>query len=227
MELYDVMRTTFACREWTDTPVSDDTLHRILDNARFAPNGGNRQGQHVILLKDKDVRRQLVPLIREVTDIYMAQTAAGEAPWNSIVPSSVDESAIRAQDGPVTFPGVQNMVEAPVVLVVAVDLSVVASFDRHLERVGVISGASIYPLVWNILLAARNEGLGGVLTTYLADKEPEVQELLGLPEHYAVAAMLPIGEPVKQLTKLRRNPVESFVTIDAFDGDAFTIEADA
>ena len=62
MDLYDVMRTTFACREWTDDSVSDDTLHRILDNARFAPNGGNRQGQHVIVVKDKDVRRQLVPL---------------------------------------------------------------------------------------------------------------------------------------------------------------------
>jgi nitroreductase len=115
------------------------------------------------------------------------------------------------------------MVDAPVVLVVAVDLSVVASFDKYLERVGVISGASIYPLVWNILMAARNEGLGGVLTTYLADKEAQAQQVLGLPSNYAIAAMLPIGVPVKQLTKLRRNPVEDFVTIDSFDGDAFTI----
>lgn len=224
MELYDVMRTTFACRSWTDDPVSDDTLHRVLDNARFAPNGGNRQGQHVVIVKDKAIRRQLVPLVREATDIYLAQTAAGEAPWNSIKPSSVDEPAIRAGGDKVTFPGVHEMVDAPVVLVVAVDLSVVASFDKELERVGVISGASIYPLVWNILMAARNEGLGGVLTTYLADKEPEVQQLLGLPSHYAVAAMLPIGVPVKQLTKLSRNPVEDFVTIDSFDGESFTIE---
>jgi nitroreductase len=223
MELYDVMRTTFACREWTDAAVSDETVHRILDNARFAPNGGNRQGQHVIVVKDKDIRRQLVPLVREGTDIYMAQVAAGEAPWNSIHPTSVDEAAIRSNEGPVTFPGVQGMVEAPVVLVVAVDLSVVASFDKELDRVGVISGASIYPLVWNILMSARNEGLGGVLTTYLAEKEPDVQQILGLPSHYAVAAMLPIGVPVKQLTKLRRNPVEDFVTVDKFDGDQFTV----
>lgn len=224
MELYEVMRTTFACRNWTDEAVSDETLHRILDNARFAPNGGNRQGQHIIFVKDPEIRRQLVPLVRECTDIYMAQSAAGEAPWNSVHPTSVDLDAIRAADGPVTFPGVAEMVEAPVVLVVAVDLSVVASFDKDLERVGVISGASIYPLVWNILMAARNEGLGGVLTTYLSEKESEVQKILGLPSHYAVAAMLPIGVPVKQLTKLRRNPVEEFVTIDTFDGEAFTVD---
>lgn len=218
-----MMRTTFACRQWTDDPVSDDTLHRVLDNARFAPNGGNRQGQHVIVLRDVETRRKLVPLIKEVTDIYMAQTAAGEAPWNSVVPTSVDEAAIRAREGEVTFPGVHEMVDAPVVLVVTVDMSVVASFDKYLERVGVISGASIYPLVWNILLAARNEGLGGVLTTYLAEKESEVQALLGIPEHHAVAAMLPIGVPVKQLTKLSRKPVEEFVTVDRFDGDAFVL----
>lgn len=223
MELYDVMRTTFACREWTDEPVSDETVHRILENARFAPNGGNRQGQHIIVVKDPDVRRRLLANIREATDIYMAQTAAGEAPWNSINPTTVDEAAIRAADGPVTFAGVSGMIDVPVMLVVAVDLSVVASFDKNLERVGVISGASIYPLAWNILMAARNEGLGGVLTTYLAEKESLAQEILGLPEHYAVAAMLPIGVPVKQLTKLSRRPVEDFVTIDSFDGEAFSI----
>lgn len=218
-----MMRTTFACREWTGDPVSDETLHRVLDNARFAPNGGNRQGQHVIVVRDKDIRRQLVPLVKQVTDIYVAQTAAGEAPWNSIVPTSVDEAAIRAQDGPVQFPGVNEMVDAPVVLVVTVDLAVIASFDKYLDRVGVISGASIYPLVWNILMAARNEGLGGVLTTYLADQEPAVQQVLGIPETHAVAAMLPIGVPVKQLTKLRRKPVEEFVTIDSYDGEPFTV----
>ena len=44
MELYDVMRTTFAARQFTADPVPDALLHRILDHARFAPSGGNRQG---------------------------------------------------------------------------------------------------------------------------------------------------------------------------------------
>ena len=113
------------------------------------------------------------------------------------------------------------MIDAPVVLVITLDLSVTASFDRYLDRIGVISGASIYPFIWNILLAARNAGLGGVLTTYLADQEPAVQKLLGIPAHHAVAAMVPIGHPVKQLTKLRRNPVEDFTTVDAFHGARF------
>jgi len=47
---------------------------------------------------------------------------------------------------------------APVLLMLCVDLSVIASTDADLDRVGVISGASIYPFAWSILLAARAEG---------------------------------------------------------------------
>ena len=70
-----------------------------------------------------------------------------------------------------------------------------------------------------MLLAARDAGYGGALTTFLAGREPEAQEALGLPAHVAVAAMVPIGRPVKQLTKLTRRPVESFATIDRYDGE--------
>ncbi len=221
MELHEVMRTTFSCRDWTDEPVDDATVHRILDVARFAPNGGNRQGWHVIVLKDRATREKLVPLIRPTTAIYVAQQRAGESPWNSVHPTAIDMDAAIAADP--DFPGLDKLADVPVLLVVTVDLSLVASFDKDLDRVGVISGASIYPFVWNILMAARAEGLGGVLTTYLAGREPDVQRVLGLPSHHAIAAMLPIGHPVKQLTKLKRGPVEDFTTVDRFDGPTFTV----
>ncbi len=215
-----MMRTTFSCREWTDQPVSDQTVYKILERARFAPNGGNRQGWHVIVVRDRATREAFIPLITPTTSVYMAQVAAGEAPWNSIHPTSVDIAAEEKVARP--FPGLAEMVNAPVVLVISVDLSVVASFDSQLDRVGVISGASIYPFVWNVLLAARDEGLGGVLTTYLAGREAAAQELLGLPSHHAIAALVPLGYPVKQLTKLSRLEVEEFATVDRFDGAVFS-----
>ncbi|MEM9561821.1 MAG: nitroreductase family protein [Actinomycetota bacterium] len=219
MDLDEVMRTTFSCRDWTDEPVDDATVERILERARFAPNGGNRQGWHVIVINDRSIRERLVPLIRPTTSVYVAQVMAGEAPWNTIDPTSVDVDEAIAADP--DFPGLDRLADVPVLLAVAVDLSVVASFDKDLDRVGVISGASIYPFVWNILLAARNEGLGGVLTTYLAGREPEAQAVLGVPEHHAIAALVPLGHPVRQLTKLKRKPVADFTTVDRFDGPAF------
>ena len=99
------------------------------------------------------------------------------------------------------------------------DLNAVAAFDQHLDRIGVISGASVYPFVWNILLAARNEGYRGVLTTMAVAEEPRVKELLAIPEDYAIAALLPIGKPVKQVKKLTRRPVSEFATRERFDGE--------
>jgi nitroreductase len=220
MELDEVMRTTFACREFTDEPVPDDALYRILDVARFAPSGGNRQGHGVIIVRDREVRRQLAELCKPPMAVYMAQVQMGEAPWNTVVPSRVDPE----EAGQWTLRSVflDSLVAVPVLLVVYVDLSVVASFDRDLDRVGVISGASVYPFVQNILLAARNEGYGGVITTSIANREPEAQTLLGLPRHSAVCALIPLGRPQKQLTKLRRLRVEEFTTIDRLDGPRFT-----
>lgn len=216
VELTEVMRTTFSCRDFTDEAVPDEVLYRILEVARFAPSGGNRQGQRVIVVKDPATRRALADLCRPTMGVYLAQVRAGESPWNTIVPTTVDVEAAAAD--PVPFPLVDGLDRVPALLVVALDLRAVASFDRHLDRVGVISGASVYPFVWNVLLAARDEGYGGVLTTFLAAAEPAAQELLGLPPHVAVAAMVPIGRPVRQLTKLRRNAVEDFVTVDRYDG---------
>jgi nitroreductase len=100
-------------------------------------------------------------------------------------------------------------------------LTVVAAIDQDLDRVGIAGGASVYPLIWNILLAARSEGYGGTITTMAIATEDQVRDLLGIPERHAVAAVVPLGKPVRQLTKLRRRPVGEFITRDRFDGPAF------
>ena len=116
----------------------------------------------------------------------------------------------------------EPVLKAAVVLVVCVDLKVVASTDQHLQRVGVISGASIYPFVWNILLAARHEGFAGTITTLAIAEEPKLQALLGIPRHVAVAAVMPLGRPVKALTRLKRKPVAEFAVRERWGGAPLT-----
>lgn len=216
MELFAVMRTTFAAREFVAEPLTDEVLRKILDNARFAPSGGNRQGWKVVVVRETATREALVPLIKPTLQRYRAQVQAGESPFNTINETRLSEAEIAATEVPEGF--IHALVSAPVVLLVLVDLSVVASFDVDLDRVGLISGASIYPFVWNILLAARNEGYGGTLTTFLCAQEPALQKLLGVPAHMALAAMVPLGKPVKQLTRLKRRPVEEFAMLERWGG---------
>jgi len=217
MELYDVMHTTFSGRHYTSDPLPDATLYRILDHARFAPSGGNRQGWRVIVVRDPATRTALAQFTEPAAKRYTAQAQNGENPWNTIDPPRVDAAAIERTPPPphLTDPVLKG---AAVVLVIGVDLKVVASTDQNLKRVGVISGASIYPFAWNILLAARHEGFAGTITTLAIAEEPRIQALLGIPSHVAVAAVMPLGRPVKTLTKLKRKAVPEFAMLERWGG---------
>lgn len=225
MELYEVMRTTPATRQFTDDPVPDEVLHRILDHARFAPSGGNRQGWHVIVLRDPAIRERIAELYALGWSEYSAFVDAGLVPfapgedgrWHG-PPFALDE----ARQHPRRAPFGDSLAAAPVLLLVVADLRQLACVDNGLDRQSIIGGGSIYPFTHNILLAARNEGYGGVLTSVLARQEDAVRELLGIPEGHGLAGLVVLGKPVKSITKLRRKPVDELATIDRFDGDAFS-----
>lgn len=220
MELFDVMRTTFAARDFTGEDLPDSILYDILENARFAPSGGNRQGNRVIVVRDAESRDRLAVLTVPAAKRYAAQSDAGESPWNAVTPTMVTDEVIAATPVPARL--TEPLRTAAVVLVFIVDLKVVASMDQNLDRVGIVSGGSIYPFVWNVLLAARHAGFGGTITTLAIAEEPEIKKLLNIPDDFGVCAVVPIGKPVRQLTTLRRRSVEEIATREHFDGAAFT-----
>jgi nitroreductase len=111
---------------------------------------------------------------------------------------------------------------APVLLVVSLDLSRVTAMDSGLGRLSICAGGSVYPFAHNILLAARDVGYGGLITSVLVRREPEVKRLLHIPDDHVLACTIPLGKPVREITKLRRSSVEEFATLDAFDGAPFT-----
>ena len=220
MELYDVMRTTFSARDYTGEEIPDRLIHELIENARFAPSGGNRQGNRVIVVRDAATRDALATLAEPAAKRYMAQVGAGESPWNAVRPTAVTTADIEAT--PVEAMLTESFRNASAVLVFVVDLNAVASMDQDLDRVGIISGASIYPFVRNVLLGARQAGFGGTITTLAVAMEPKVQALLNIPSEFAVAAVVPLGKPVKQLTRLKRKEVAEIATRERFDGAAFT-----
>src|SRR5712691_6770218 len=177
MDIHEAMRTTFAAREFTDEPLPDDVLFDILDQARFAPSGGNRQGWHVIVVRDRATREALAALATPAAKRYTAQREAGENPWNPVDPTSVD--AATAERTPPMRRLIEPVLKAAVVLVVCVDLKVVACLDQYLDRVGLIGGV-------------------------------------------AVCAVMPLGRPPKQLTKLKRKTVPEFTTRERWDGPSLT-----
>ena len=219
MELSDVMRTTGAVRDFTDVPVDDATVVSILDDARFAPSGGNRQGWRVVVLRDPERRRQVADHISPVWNEYVAQVRLGETAYSTVRPTAADFVEARRQHRP--NPLLDGIERVPVVLVVGVDLGALAVMDKDADRISIVGGGSIYPFCHNILLSARDHGLGGVLTTFAARVEPDLKPILHLPDGHAIAAMVFLGYPRQAPTRLKRRSVEEFTTVDRFDGPPF------
>lgn len=213
MELLDAIRTTGSVRSFTDEPVDDATVAAILDDARFAPSGGNRQPWRVAAVRDPAIRRGLAALMQPIWDEYVVATRAGQVPFNA-----VDYRPVHGAPH-IPNPLLDEIETIPVVLAVAADLRRIVAADHDLDRATVVPGASIYPFCWNVLLASRARGLGGVLTTFLSRAEPQAAPMLRLPEGHALAATIFLGHPVHQPTKLRRNEVATFASIDTFDGE--------
>lgn len=227
MELIDALRTTGATREFLPDPVPDEVLHRILDNARFAPSGGNRQGWRVVVIKDPEARRRLRDLYLDGWYEYLAMRGAGLTPWSPVNDRTAEARAIeaapqlRAQADAAGGGFPEHLDEVPVLLALFADLGALAAVDRDLGRYTLVGGASIYPFAWNLLLAARAEGLAGIITTMPIRREPELKALFGAPDHVVAAAVIALGRPVREVRRLTRQPVDAFATVDRLDGTPF------
>lgn len=206
MDFRETIETTGTCRFYTTDPVPDDALRRVLDATRWAPTGGNRQGVRFLVVRDAGKRRALADLYLPLWEQYASRAVAKPgAPLPKLL-QNADHMA-------------RHLHEVPVHIVVCAQTADLMATDRHLDRVSVVAGASIYPSVQNLLLAARAEGLGTALTTLLCAVEPKVKTLLSIPDGVATAALIPLGWPAKGFPKkLSRRPLEESVYLDEWGG---------
>ncbi|MGO9853824.1 MAG: nitroreductase family protein [Acidimicrobiales bacterium] len=223
LDLVDTLRSTGAVRQFRPDPVGDDVLARLLDTARFAPSGGNRQGWRVIVVKDAVRRAALRDIYLSGWYEYLAIAAAGLVPWAPVTDREAEAAATadaaRFAEGGAATPGFAEVLDtAPALLLVLADLRALAAVDRDLPRYTLAGGASIYPFVWSLLLAARSEGLGGVMTTMPVRREDDVRALFGIPDTVAVASLVVLGHPVSAPRRLTREPVGSFCWVDGYGG---------
>jgi nitroreductase len=212
MELYDAMRCAPTSRRFTDEPVPAEVLRRVLESARFAPSGGNRQGWRVVVVRDAERRAALRELYQPHWRAYMEQTGGARvlADRDSFEPKQV-RGVTRANDY------ADGLHEVPVHLVVGVRVEDLVVTDSELPRQSIVGGASVYPFVQNVLLGLRSEGLGAALTTLLIPAEAEVKRLLEIPEEIALAAHIGVGYRAEPWPKLlARKPVEEFAFGERF-----------
>lgn len=211
MELVEAMRTTGTCRYFRPDPVPDEVLYQAFDHARFAPQGGNRQPVRWIVVRDPARKAALQDLYLPLWKNYLSGIADGTVNVGAL-PKTVRDADYFAE----------HLAEAPAIVVACAELDGLHPTDTDLGRLSIVGGASVYPTVQNFCLALRNLGVGSALTTLLCQVEPEVRQLLAIPEGVATAAHIAIGYPRDPFpAKLTRLPVEDVVAAETYDQPFF------
>ncbi|MEM9624401.1 MAG: nitroreductase family protein [Pseudomonadota bacterium] len=190
MDIYAAMSTLRAVRRLKPDPIPQDVMDRVLQAATWAPTGGNHQPWRIIAVQDATLKQGLEDLYRPHWESYIPGYEAHMAS----MPPAAAASSRRALDAGTYL--ATHLHEAPVICVFVFNPAHITITDAELSRPSVVGGGSIYPAVQNLLLAARTEGLGCVLTTLLCKEEPEVKKLLGIPPDWHTAAHVPLGYPV-------------------------------
>jgi len=217
MDAIEVMRTTGSCRRFRADPVPDDVLARVFDAARFGPQGGNRQPVRYIVVRDPAHKRRLAEWYLARAEPIIEGYRSGAYRVGDTEPG--DELPPLLQD---VHHLALHLADVPVLVVVCAVFAALYRSDAELGRPEIVGGASVYPSVQNLLLAARTEGLGACLTTVLCAEEPEVKQLLGIPDDVITAAMIPLGYPERPLpTRLSRHPPAEIVYAERYGEPLF------
>jgi nitroreductase len=193
MDFFDVVTTQRAMRRLKPDAIPHAIMSRIMDAAICAPSGGNRQNWSFVVVRDQAKRARLGELYREAWGELMKvpyYASASKEPANSPAGKMLASARHLAE----------HLGEAPVIVLacVALDPGVKASLT---------TGASIYPAVQNIMLAARALGIGSCITTIHRFRDAQVKELLGIPTDLETAALIPLGYPLGKFGRPPRRPL--------------------
>jgi len=202
LNLFDVLGTTRAMRRLKPDPVPDDLIVKILEAGTRAPNGANSQTWHFIVVKDVAIKKAVQVWYKKALDEIVGPSYASSAPPAGSTPEKYHRQHLAVEYL------TDHFHEAPVWIVPCI------KHNNPLVPPSRMAGASIYPAVQNMLLAARALGLGASLTTRHLHFEEETEKALNLPDGVHSYAIIPIGYPVGNFGPTVRGDLRDVVSLD-------------
>ena len=192
MTLGESMFTQRAIRRFRPDPIPEEVLQDILEAAIRAPNGGNTQPWHFLVIRDPELRSKLAELYHEAW--WAKRRDQGiMGPQDIPTGKNSQRSAMRLAD---------QIGQAPVIVLLCATAK------------GAGPMASVIPAAQNLLLAARAFGIGGTITTLHAQVEERVHQLLGIPDSAQIVYCLPLGYPRGSFGEVQRKPISEVCSYD-------------
>lgn len=231
--LFDVMYTCRAMRRLRPDPVPEETLLALVDAALHGPSGSNAQNWRFVIVRDRAQKERMRAVWEKTWRFYLETVAAGDArPGEDLaarkrmvaagtwqldhfvdIPAFVCVCVARDELMAKTLAAPSTLVK----LIRILGLGTAVKLARGMSRTnGLADGATAYPAVQNLLLAARGLGLGAVLTTQQFLAPGEFERILDLPSTVTLAAIVPVGWPAGKFGPVTRPAPQVVVSWDRY-----------
>jgi nitroreductase len=176
-----VLTTTRAVRRRLDLEraVPIEVVLECLELATQAPIAGARQTWRWVVVNDPDQRAKLAEIYR----------TGGRSLLESGLERAEDAMGRQAYEGAMFL--ADNLHRVPVIVIPCIEGRLDAGGHSPTEYASLYG--SILPAAWSFQLALRSRGLGSCWTVVHLEREKEVGELLGIPENYTQAALMPVA----------------------------------
>jgi nitroreductase len=202
MDVIEAMETCRAMRYLKRDPVPDELVERVLYAATRASNPGNSQGWAFVVVRDEETKARIHDAVIESLGFELDESAAAQ--------TGADPMAARVARG--AFHLLRNLRFAPVIIIVGA-----RCIYPPQNPMKAFLPSSIYPAAQNLIVAARALGLGTTFTTFCMQAEPQIREILGIPEDVHLGSLIPLGWPERRFGPVTRKPLGEVVHYDRWD----------
>jgi nitroreductase len=182
VDFYEAIDKRRTVREFLPEAVETEKLMRILAAGLKAPSHNHLREWLFILIKEFEHRKKLVEvgvMAKDFSEKEVQQATRSMSDWEK-------EAYLKA------LPVQRRMLmSSPELLIVCFKMR------KRLTECKTLYDLNCYASVWacieNILLAMAAEGLYGV--TFMTEDTMPLRKMLGIPEDFEVATLIPIGYP--------------------------------
>lgn len=210
MDFFEVATSTPTVRQFLDRPIEPGLIEKVLETANMAPSGSNAQPWEFVVVREAAARREIQRIYQELWGPYKE---------NAIIRGRKELSARAKKAIAAGDEFAAQLAIVPVHILTFLDrpkMRVERGSADDLFNFGATYG-SMFPAIELLMLTARALGLGTAMTTMLSSREPQTKALLGVPEHYQLITLIPMGYPAERFKRPYRKPVWPRIHMDRWD----------
>ena len=189
-----ILNTTRSVRLRLDLEreIPRETIEQVLEISLQAPTGANTQTWRFLVVTDPEIKSGIADYYRKGAEVYIAdQTGMTQTGVSATREFSVDDMRTAQKEGVMNSSMflLENMQNVPAMIIPCIE----SRFEDEMPFVQASMYGSILPATWSLMLAFRARRIASAWTSLHLVYEKEVRELVGMPDNFTQAALLPIA----------------------------------